>query len=153
MSELLYNIIKGVFISDQNSPSFWKRISINFGNFLLFAAIVYLIFLIGQTIWKNYQTEKVINNLQTVVEMKEIENVMNQELLAYYQSDSFREVELRRRLILKKAGEHVVLLPIRINPTPKIQSFSEQAIAPPEDKPPNYRLWWQLFFSPKPKNS
>ncbi len=127
-----------------------KRFSMNMVNIILAVILIYILFLIGNLIWRNYQTNKKISQASDAIELMGIDNDLQRELLTYYQSDSYREVELRRRLILKRPGEKVVLLPIhqeksfQASQNPSLQNLpSEPATLP------NYRHWWQAFFGPK----
>lgn len=136
-------------MNPDHSPSIYQRLVSGIGSVLLIAFLGYLIFIISQSIWRNYQTNRKISGLKDVIEMMQIENDLRREMLTYYQSDSFREVELRRRLILQKPGEKVITLPIKkedsnldrlinISPTPSTN--------PKQNNTPNYIKWWQLFF-------
>ena len=150
---MLYNeITLGALMDEDTSPKipFRKRLSANMVNIILAVIFVYLLFLIGNLIWRNYQTNNKTTQLNDDIELVEIDNDLRRELLTYYQSDSYREVELRRRLILKQAGEKVVLLPIHQEESYRLpQNISLQNIPSEPVTLPNYRRWWQAFFGPK----
>lgn len=139
-------------MEENSSPKipFYKRLSANMVNIILAIILVYILFLIGNLILKNYQTNKKITQANDAIELTEIDNDLQRELLTYYQSDSYREVELRRRLMLKKPGEKVVLLPIhakesfQVTPSASVQNLSSEPNATA-----NYRRWWQAFFGEK----
>lgn len=112
----------------------------------LFFLIAYILFLFSKAVWANYQitwqirkTEAEINQLKQ--KTKELED-----LILYYQTESFKELEARRQLGLKKPDENVVILPTP-SPQPEKKVFPKLSL-PQSNSPPNYLKWWKFFFSP-----
>lgn len=127
--------------------------NIKFGNFfsklILYLLVIYTFFMLGRVIWKNYQLKKQAENIKRQISQVEAENKDLSNLILYYQSDSFREVEARKKLGLKKPDEKVVNIPVK-----SAQDFNselqnqQQNIAeiPKSDAPiSNWKLWWQYF--------
>ena len=106
--------------------------------------VLYLAFLTGRAVYKNWQTNQEIKKLKVEIETLEVENQNLQNLIAYYQTPSFKEKEARRKLGLVKPDEKVVIIskepPKTTTPAP---SPSE------EPKKPNFKLWWEFFFGEK----
>lgn len=90
-----------------------------------------------------------IANLKQQIYDTKIGNENLQNLLVYYQTNTFRELAARRRLGLKKPNEKVFIIPDHqkgvISPT--IQLDSSNQTQPPEKPTANYLKWWQLFWS------
>ncbi len=77
--------------------------------FLLFA--LSLTWSTAKTIRKNKLLEADIAHLQAEVEIKELENKVAQLNNEYYKTDSFLELEARRKLNKALPGEKLVILP------------------------------------------
>jgi cell division protein FtsB len=113
------------------------------GNFLLFALVIYLIVIVGRSVWVNYKSNKDLDiqrqeiaRLQNDVDMLQLE-------IAYYKTESFKEKEARAKLGYMAPGEKVLSLSAD-KPEDKVADSGkqEQAI-----KTPNYRLWISYFFN------
>ena len=111
--------------------------------------IFYILFLLGKSLWTNFNLRKSINqlNVQIVSLSDDKKNLENLNL--YYQSDAFKELEARRKLGLKSSGEKVLILAA----TPTTQNFSDELQKEKEKTAntqsgaptPNWALWWQFF--------
>lgn len=125
---------------------------------VVYFVIFWLIFLLGRSLWQNWMLKHSIGQLneQIVVLEKEKENIEN--LILYYRSDSFKELEARKKLGLKKPGEKVVILTVSsISPTlpssPPSANFSDElkkeqekiTTSPTSAQIPSWLLWWQYF--------
>ena len=62
-----------------------------------------------------------------------------EDLVAYFQTEDYKEKELRKRLNLQKEGEHVVVLPENPEATSSTALQSNQF-----EK--NWIAWWNYFF-------
>lgn len=116
-----------------------------------YLVIFWLVFLLGRTVWQNWYLKQNIEKLNWQIATLEKEKKDYRNLLTYYQSDSFRELEARKRLGLKKPGEKVVILPTS-TPTAPVnfpneieQEKNRLAIPSPALTIPNWQLWWQYF--------
>ncbi len=74
-------------------------------------AIIYVVFGISRSIWKNWQMVENIKKAQETLTALQNENKNLQNLLLYYKTDTFKELEARRQLGLKKPGESVIVIP------------------------------------------
>lgn len=116
--------------------------------FLLYFIVIYTFFMLGRSVWENFQLQKQISQIdaETINIQKQNKDLEN--LILYYKSDSFREVEARRKLGLKKPDEKVVSVPVKSfeNFSAELEqqkeSVSEKQV---ESKISNSKLWWQYF--------
>ncbi|MDZ7587157.1 MAG: septum formation initiator family protein [Patescibacteria group bacterium] len=134
----------------------------NFAKIASYLVIFWIIFLLGRSVWQNWNLKHSIWKLneQIVILKKEKKDLENLNL--YYSSDAFKELEARKRLGLKKPGEKMVILPVSPagGPTssPSGQAVTEsdfpeeikkekESVAGVESlsKIPNWLLWWQYF--------
>ena len=103
----------------------------------------YLIFIFSRSLWRNYEINKEILNLETNISDYKIRQIYLENLIAYYQTKSFAEKEARSKLGLKKEGEIVLALPL-----PGAVEKKEEIIG--ENKGPqektNAEKWWKFFF-------
>ena len=101
-------------------------------------AIVYLLFVVGKTLYQSYQVRQGINNLKADIEKSGILNRDLAEKIIYYQSPSYQERIARERLGLQKPGEKViVILP---------EDAKKIAEKDPYDKLSGPEKWWKFFF-------
>jgi cell division protein FtsB len=77
----------------------------------LVIAAGYLMVLAGQAILHNYQTQQEIKGLQDKLSQAQLQKAQLKALSVYYQTDSFKEKELRRVLLMKRPEETVYALP------------------------------------------
>lgn len=107
--------------------------------------VFYLAFILGRSLWQNYNVNQEIMLLEhEVIELRE-QNQRLKNLVIYYQTDSYKEKEARRKLLKKMPGEKVLALPeFEYNhdePEEKIEE--DKAIQYQE---PNYKLWLKYIF-------
>lgn len=134
--------MKKIDFKNQKSINFLIKV----GSYLV---IFYIIFLIVRVVWTNYNLRGSIKGLENQIailnqEKKDLEN-----LNLYYQSESFKELEARKKLGLKAPGEKVLVLAA----TPTAQNFTEElkkekegtAVKNPENLIPNWAMWWEYF--------
>lgn len=112
--------------------------------FSLFLAL-YLIFLLGRAIYFNYQVKQRITAVETDIKKLKLEIARLNHLITYYQTETFRELEARRQLGLKKPGEIVVSLPENSD---EESSAGPPKVTPAENLPPkaNYVKWLEYLF-------
>ena len=112
------------------------------GSLLLFGVILYLLFVVGKTVFNNYHSnqEILVQEMKLVELEEEIRYLENQ--INYYQTYSFKEKEAREKLGYKAPGEQVMALPIdTIEEKSADSAYRDQQV-----KEPNPRLWWKYFF-------
>lgn len=111
--------------------------------------IFYGLFLLGRSLFVNYNLKQSITKLNEQIATLEKEKKNLENLNLYYQSDSFKELEARKKLGLKAPGEKVFVLAA----TPTTQNFPEEinkekektAPQSSESQIPNWLLWWEFF--------
>jgi cell division protein FtsB len=113
---------------------------------LILLAAVYFGFLLYQSVYVNYQTNKKISELNKSLAEAEGEQENLKDLIAYYKTDTFQELEARKKLGLKLPGEKVVKVEV-----PKVATKEESS--KPQTKSDNKRsnpeLWLEFLFDQK----
>jgi len=126
--------------------SIWQRFRvqskdvITFGVVLAFGA--YLLYSVSVSIISNYRSQQEIGAARDRIAELKLEKERLQSLLVYYDTSSYQEIELRRRLLLKKPGETVVALQ---GDRPLTSLTTEEAKPPPAE--PAWRQWYSYYFS------
>ena len=119
-----------------------KVLPMTLNSLVLFAVVIYLLFIVGRSVWVNYESRKdiAIQELEIEQLQEDIDNLNFQ--IAYFQTNSFKEKEARAKLGYKAPGENIISLAVD-SPEDKIadRSLSETKI-----KTSNQVLWWQYFF-------
>jgi len=111
-------------------------------SFVIFAFTLYLFFVVGRSIWVNYDNNKIIEKQQDVVDELNQEVVALNNEINYYQTYSYKEKEARAKLGYKAPGENVIVLPL----DGENEKVADQSLGEVKIKTPNYRLWWDYFF-------
>jgi len=113
--------------------------------FLFFLIIILAVFgyFFVKELRLQYEIEKEISSLEDQITALENKNQDLLALMEYFNSDTFREKEIRSKLNLKKPGEHVVIL------SPVGTSSKEEAVKQEGEKASltNLRQWWDYFFA------
>lgn len=128
-----------------------KRIKLTdlMGKLLLYLLIIYTFYMLGRSIWQNYELKQQEKAIRAAIAKVEQQNKDLNNLIAYYQSSSFREVEARQKLGLKKPGEKVVIVAQKDSVTnyQTEQNQEQQNIATTEQPTTaaNWQLWWNYF--------
>lgn len=129
----------------------------------IYGVFFWMIFLLVRSVWQNWSLRQSINKLNDqIVTLEQDKNDLNN-LIIYYRSDSFKELEARKKLGMKRPDEKMVILPVlpssSSSPAPSGQSestpnnFSEEVKKEQETLRPveensavsNWQLWWQYF--------
>lgn len=116
--------------------------------------ILYILFLLGRVLWINANLKSSIEKLHGQIAALEQQKKDLSNLVLYYQSDAFKELEARKKLGFKKPGEKVMIIPTSPdsgNSPPA--NFAEEVekekkgVAGKEttQEEPNWRLWWEFF--------
>lgn len=117
-----------------------NKIKNNLYFFLGIAFFVYMFFLAGKTIYKDYKVNQEVDGLKEDISSLREENQELRSKIIYYQSESYKEKEARLKLGLQKEGESVIFIP---NPTPPSQETEPQK---PPLKTDNFKKWWDFIF-------
>lgn len=77
----------------------------------LFALAAYFVGLAGRSVYRSYEAKQETQRLEAELRQADEEIDRLKALNAYYQTDTYKEKELRRTLLLKKPTERVYALP------------------------------------------
>lgn len=116
----------------------------------IYLFVFYILFLLGKAILTNYNLKNTIGKLQQQIAILDQQKKDLKNLILYYQSAAFQELEARKKLGLKAPGEKVMILPVPSNSEanfPEEVTQEQKAVAGQNQKrtAPNWRLWWQFF--------
>ena len=116
-------------------------------NLFVVASALVVVFLgvgLGKEFYRNYQIKKEIDSLQNDIGALEKDNYKLSQLIEYYNTDEYKEVEVRKRFNLKKDDENVVVV---VKSEPRVLGDSDTM---EENKNlPNHIKWWNYFFRTK----
>lgn len=117
----------------------------------LVAAAVYLSISAAQAVSRNYSSKQELARLEAQLVELEVEKTRLEALLVYLQTDSYKEKELRRALLLVKPGEKVYALPESAHPQSLEEAASGTVVAvTPETEAaqsqPIWRQWVEYLF-------
>jgi len=109
----------------------------------LLLIVGYLIFIFSKSVWRNYEVNNQVLNLEEDIEELQIKQEYFENLIAYFETASFAEKEARSKLGLKKEGETVLALPRSAQFETKNEEKIDEGVV--EEKS-NYQKWWHFFF-------
>ncbi|MCL5795559.1 MAG: septum formation initiator family protein [Patescibacteria group bacterium] len=117
-------------------------------NIVVILVIIYIVFNIGKSIYSNYNVNKTISRLRAEIARLQERKIALENLIIYYQTMTFKELEARRRLGLKKPDEKLVIIPE--NSGTSTENAAENIITATDNKPSdsksaNYSLWWEYI--------
>ncbi len=106
---------------------------------LILALIGYVIFILYQAVYYNFKVNQKIRELKGEINTLDQEKSKLEALIAYYKTETFQELEARKKLGLRLPGEKVV----------KVEVIAEEAASPtskpdavsPQSNKPNWQLW------------
>ena len=101
--------------------------------------LVYIFFLVGNTVYKNIKFNSIEKGLQREVDVLEAENTNLKNKILYYKTDSYKERVMRERLQYQKPGEQVLVL------VPEKEG-EEQGSEKQEIKISNFEKWQRFLF-------
>ncbi len=113
-----------------------------------FLIIIYILFLLGKTVWQNYGINQEIAKSAEETKQLQEENKRLENLIEYYQSSSYKEQEARLKLGYQKPDEKVFIVP----KSQEEEKREEKEEAENTKKKnglalkPNYLKWWEFFF-------
>jgi len=117
---------------------------------IIFVFVIYTLFLLGKSLFTNYELRSSIQKLnEQIVTLEQQKKDLNN-LIVYYKSDSFKELEARRKLGLKRPDEKVYIV---AGASPPTTNFEEEMKAEREKvsskekilNKSNWSLWWEFF--------
>ena len=131
-------------MTEERKTKIWAYLS----KLLTYGLIIYIFYLLGHSIWLNWTLKREIDQIKKDIVQIEEKNQNFENLILYYQSDSFKELEAREKLGLKKEDETVVSVPVKkydstiSSEEEKINLLSKKPVV----KIANWRAWWSYFF-------
>ena len=105
--------------------------------------VVFLSINLGKEYYREHQIQKEINSLQKEIESLEKNIYKFSQLAEYYETSEYKEVEVRKRLNMKKEGEKVVIIKNLSADLDQIGIEDELN----NKNLPNYMKWWNYFFA------
>ncbi len=112
---------------------------------LILLALTYIGFLLYQSVYVNYQTNKKISALEDALRDNKIRKQNLEVLIAYYKTFAFQELEARKKLGLKLPGEKVVK--VDIPEETKLKLTESEPIVTTKTKS-NLEYWIDYLFYP-----
>ena len=131
------------------NESRWKKfihaierfIPMTLTSLFMFLFILYLFFIVGRSIWINYNSNKELEDEAVNIASLEANINLMQNQINYYQTSSFKEKEAREKLGYKASGENIMALPL----DKEEEKVADPVLGEVSIKTPNYRLWWQYI--------
>ena len=131
------------------NESKWKKfiqaieryIPMTLTSLVMFLFILYLFFIVGRSIWINYNSNKDLDTEAANISALQANITLMQNQINYYQTSSFKEKEAREKLGYKAEGENVMSLPL----DKEEEKVADPILGEVSIKTPNYRLWWQYI--------
>jgi cell division protein FtsB len=130
----------------------WLKQSVSF--LWIIVVAIYLMYAAGQAVYHNYQNQQQTISLKNQLQSLQLEKVRLQSLLVYYQSDSYKEKELRQDLLLQMPDEKVYALPEGnnarslendvLNPLPTLVKSNTHKTT----NTPIWRAWYDYLIYP-----
>jgi len=109
----------------------------------------YVIFLLGKSIWTNYDLRQSIHKLNSQIATLQEQKKQLSSLNLYYSSESYKELEARKKLGLKKADEKVAIIAGATDasnfPDQLAQDQSSLDSKSGGESGPNWILWLDFF--------
>ena len=122
-----------------------KILPMKFGNLVLFALVLYLIFIVGRVIFINYNSNKsIVEEEKKVTSMRDDIQYLEFQI-NYFQTYSYKEKEAREKLGYIAPGETVVSLPV----DQETDKIADSSTVEATIRQPNYLLWFNYFFQKK----
>lgn len=110
--------------------------------------ILYLGFILFRQINVNYKTNLKIKEFRRQISSLERQNNNLGNLLIYYQSNIYKELEARKRIGLKKEGEKALVVPENKDKDMEMEKIEEQQVngEKPVQENANYLKWYREIF-------
>lgn len=114
---------------------------------LLLAVLLYITYRVSNQVYRQNQINLEISNLQSNISRLNQENQDLNELIAYLQTDDFKEKEAKDKLNLIKEGEKLVLVKEKESQLVNIGQSVDESSAEVVVNHENYYWWWYYFFN------
>jgi cell division protein FtsB len=114
---------------------------------LVVLVILYVAVSVGRSVMKNYQINQKIAGLEQELVQLDQEIDYLEGIIAYYKTDTFKELKAREELGLHAPGEIVLSVPLEEEDLTDDSSYLAIVPVQTKEKPlPNYQKWWRYFF-------
>ncbi|HRY52377.1 MAG TPA: septum formation initiator family protein [Candidatus Portnoybacteria bacterium] len=118
--------------------------------FLLLLAFVWLSLVLAKAFYKKRQMDQEISSLKTEIEKMDKKGQELNQLLSYFNSQSYLEKEAKDKLNLKKEGESVVMVQgvssEELAASENVGNLSIEAAVSEQVEDNNLVKWWKFFF-------
>lgn len=108
--------------------------------------LIFLSVALGKELLRRYEVNKEIAQLEKEIATLEKENIDINDLMNYFNTNSYIEKEARQKLGLQKEGETMVILPKEGDNQESSNTTSEEE---EEVNQTNLQRWWNYFFQIK----
>lgn len=134
-------------LANQKAP-IWKKLKLRSQEYFSWLWILILLIYISSSavhsLVNNYQSEKEIASIKSQIKDLKLEKARLEALIAYYNTDAYKEKELRQRLLLKRPEEYVIAFPEDgEEKTGDGSSESKKQVSEPVR--PNWQKWLDYF--------
>jgi cell division protein FtsB len=130
-----------------------KKFFLNFtstlGRIVLLSIIILFLINIGRSIYKNHSIKKQIAQLHEKISILENEKIHLQNRILYYQTDTYKEIESRKKLNYQKKGEKTIVLKSKESYRSDTSDNHLQASDKHQDidnDSPNWQKWIKFIF-------
>lgn len=107
------------------------------------ATLVLLCSALFKEYYRGYQIQKEISSLQGDIDSFKKNNYQLSQLIEYYNTNEYREAEIRKRFNMKKEEEKLVV--IKLHDLASSNAIIETGTD--GENLPNYIRWWNYFFA------
>lgn len=114
-------------------------------NLVIFLGIIYVVFLLYQSVYFNYQRSQKIKTLKAEIAVLQSKQKKIESLIAYYKTDSFQELEARKKLGLIMPGEVVVKVEVKDQQKNYLEANQEPVKDQPKQKA-NIEIWGDFLM-------
>lgn len=108
--------------------------------------LTYMIVSTSQALWQNYQLDKELVHLRDEAANLKLYNNYLQNLIAYRQTESFKDKEARAMLNYQKPGETVLIVPENDTERFTEGNIKSSNTGSAEQEPTNPEKWWHYIF-------
>lgn len=114
--------------------------------FLALLAFIWLSLVLVKAFYKKNQLDREIGALKQEIEKLDSQGQELNQLLAYFNSESYLEKEAKDKLNLKKEGESVVMVQGALSAETVPADGAQAPAAAPAATENNLIRWWNFFF-------
>lgn len=123
---------------------FWSKVPFQAAALIVVVIVFSLGSALSKELYREYKIKKEIDALKAEIQSMEKDNYELSQLIAYYQTDEYKEAEARKRLNLKADGEQVVMIDEKEKSAEEVKAETE---AQKQAQLPNRTKWWNYFFA------